>query len=204
MSVVRAFIAIELPASAQETIHKQTTRLQESLGKDLVRWTPVHNIHITLKFLGDVAAARIGFLKQMLMRELDIRTRFDLQIGGLGSFPNSKRARILWLGLQAHPALLSMQQAIETAAVRLGHEKEERAFSPHLTIGRVKPNLGPMEFQKIHFVLESVQLGNIATASVDSVHLFKSDLKPEGSVYTKLFTAKLQTAQGIIVKRGDS
>jgi RNA 2',3'-cyclic 3'-phosphodiesterase len=204
MSVVRAFIAIELPASAQETIHKQTTRLQESLGKDLVRWTPVHNIHITLKFLGDVAAARIGFLKQMLMRELGIRTRFDLQIGGLGSFPNSKRARILWLGLQAHPALLSMQQAIETAAVRLGHEKEERAFSPHLTIGRVKPNLGPMEFQKIHSVLESVQLGNIATASVDSVHLFKSDLKPEGSVYTKLFTAKLQTAQGIIVKRGDS
>jgi 2'-5' RNA ligase len=203
MSVVRAFIAIELPALAQETIDKQTARLQQTLGRDLVRWTPTHNIHITLKFLGDVAAAHIGFLKQMLTRELANHAGFDLQIGGLGSFPNSKRPRVLWLGLQAPPALLSLQRAIETAAVRLGHEKEERAFSPHLTIGRVKPNVAPMELQKIHSVLESVQLGNIATARVDSVHLFKSDLKPEGSVYTKLFTAKLQAGQGIIFKRGD-
>jgi RNA 2',3'-cyclic 3'-phosphodiesterase len=100
MSVVRAFIAIELPALAQETIDKQTARLQQTLGRDLVRWTPTHNIHITLKFLGDVAAAHIGFLKQMLTRELANHAGFDLQIGGLGSFPNSKRPRVLWLGLQ--------------------------------------------------------------------------------------------------------
>lgn len=197
MGVVRAFIAIELPAPTQEAIQKQSARLQQTLGEDLVRWIPADNIHLTLKFLGDVTAPHMGFLKQMLVRELEPHAGFELQIGGLGSFPNSRRPRVLWLGLQAPPALLPIQQAIEAGAVRLGYQKEERAFSPHLTIGRVKQTLGPVEFQKIHSVIESVQLGNIATARVDSVHLFKSDLKPAGSVYTKLFTAKLKTAAAV-------
>ncbi len=208
MSVLRAFIAIELPGPTQEAIQKQTARLQQTLGEDLVRWIPTRNIHLTLKFLGDVLATHVDFLKQMLIREVDPHAEFDLQIGSLGSFPNSKRPRILWLGLHAPASFLTLQRDIEAAAARLGYEKEDRAFSPHLTIGRVKQNLPPTELQKISLVLESVQLGNIATARVDSIHLFKSDLKPAGSIYTKLFTAKLKTApaavQGIIFKRGDT
>jgi 2'-5' RNA ligase len=130
----------------------------------------------------------------MLVREAGSCKGFDLQVGGLGSFPNARQPRVLWLGLHATAALISTQQTIEAGAVRLGYQKEERPFSPHLTIGRVKQGLPAREQEKITLTLNTVQLGNIATARVDSIHLFKSDLQPGGPIYTKLCTAKLMTA----------
>src|SRR5258706_2065856 len=195
MSVLRVFIAIELSTVTQDTIQKQTAHLRQALGDDLVRWVPTHNLHLTLKFLGDVATAHIDFLKQMLLHEVDPFTEFDIQLGGLGVFPTSKWPRVLWLGLHAPAVLASLQHNIESATARLGYKKEEHAFSPHLTIARVKQGAPSADLQKISPALESVQLGNIATARVDSVHLFKSDLKPAGSVYIKLFSAKLKAAQ---------
>jgi 2'-5' RNA ligase len=193
MSLFRAFIALEFPASLQDAIQTQTARLREPLGENLVRWVPAGNLHLTLKFLGEVPDTHMDFLKQMLTHEAQAHAGFDLQITGLGGFPNLKQPRILWLGLQAPATLLSLQNAIETAAARLGHPKEQRAFSPHLTIGRVRQGLHGTDVEKISRSLASVQLGNIAPVSVDSVHLFKSDLKPSGPIYTKLFNAKLRT-----------
>jgi 2'-5' RNA ligase len=194
MSVLRAFIAIELSGDTQDAIQKQTARLKQSLGDDPIRWIPVSNIHLTLKFLGDIAETHADFLKQMLAHEVDPYAEFDMQIGGLGSFPTAKRPRVLWIGLHAPAALASMQRNIESGTTRLGYQKEERPFSPHLTIGRVRQNPSPNDLQQIRLALESQQLGNIATSRVDSVHLFKSELKPTGPVYTRLFSAKLKTA----------
>ena len=114
-----------------------------------------------------------------------------MQIGGLGSFPSSRMPRILWVGLHAPAVLTSLHKSIETGASRLGYEKEERAFSPHLTIGRARQNITPAELSKVRAALDTIQLGNIAIARVDSVHLFKSDLQSGGSIYTKLFSAPL-------------
>ncbi len=194
MSSIRAFIAIELPAATQDAIQKQTARLRQTLGNDIVRWVPAHNMHLTLKFLGDIAAAHVEFIKHSLLAMVDTYPGFDLQIGGLGSYPNSKRPRVLWVGLHAPATLASLQRSVESAMEKLGYEKEMRAFSPHLTIGRVRQTVSSAELQKIRNALESTQLGNIGTTRVDSVHLFKSDLQPTGSVYTKLFSAMLQTA----------
>jgi 2'-5' RNA ligase len=138
MSLLRAFIAIEIPNSIQEAIHKDTLNLRKALNPALVRWTPCENIHLTLKFLGDVSESNLQFIKQMLMQECAEHPTFDMQVGKLGSFPNSKRPRVIWVGLSAPSELLSLQNSIEAAASRLGYEKEERSFSPHLTIGRVR------------------------------------------------------------------
>ncbi len=192
MSILRAFIAIELPPLTQDALRVQLLPLRKKLGEHLIRWVPIHNIHITLKFLGDVVDTQVDFLKQMLIRAADACAPFEVQFGGLGSFPTSKRPRVLWVGLHAPDSLASIQRTIESSAVRLGYEKEDRAFSPHLTIGRVRQNLSPAEMQIIRSTLESVQLGNIPSVGVDWVHLFKSDLRPTGSVYTKLFSAKLK------------
>ena len=191
MSVLRAFIAIEFPAHVCDAIQKQTVRLRQTLGDDLIRWVPTQNMHLTLKFLGDTATSYLDFLKQLLIREAESHPQFDLQLGGLGAFPTSRRPRLLWIGIHAPTDLVSLQRGIETGASRLGYEQEERAFSPHLTIGRVRPNISPPELQKIHAALDTIQLGNIGTARVDSIHLFKSDLQPGGSIYTKLFSAPL-------------
>ena len=191
MSLLRAFIAIELPSHVCDAIQKQTARLRQTLGNDLIRWIPTQNMHLTLKFLGDTASSYLDFLKQLLTHEANSHPQFDLQLGGLGAFPTSRRPRLLWIGIHAPADLVSLQKGIEAGASRLGYEQEERAFSPHLTIGRVRQNINPPELQKIRATLDTIQLGNIGIARVDSIHLFKSDLQPGGSIYTKLFSAPL-------------
>lgn len=192
MSLLRAFIAIELPKNPLDAIEKQTTRLRQILGNDIVRWVPTQNLHLTLKFLGDTAASHVDFLKQLLIREAESHSQFNLQLGGLGSFPTSRRPRLLWIGIHAPTDLTSLQKSIEAGTSRLGYEQEERAFSPHLTIGRTRQTVSPPELQKIRAALDTIQLGNIGIVRVDSIHLIKSDLQPSGSIYTTLFSAPLK------------
>lgn len=191
MNQLRAFIAIDLPQPIQEAIEKQTSRLRQAAGDGLVRWIPPQNIHLTLKFLGNIAASHMDFLKQLLHQTADSHQPFDMQIGGIGSFPNSKLPRVLWAGVHAPADLASLQKTIETGAARLGYEKEARPFSPHLTLGRVRQGIDSRDLQKISAALNGIQIGNIGSARVDAVHLYKSELRPEGSLYTKLFSAPL-------------
>jgi 2'-5' RNA ligase len=192
MNQIRTFIALDFPLSILDSIEQQTKRLRQTLGNDVIRWVLTHNLHLTLKFLGNIPVSHLEFLKQMLAQATDSITQFDLQIGGVGSFPNSNRPRVLWVGIHAPAALSNLQKAIEKGAKRLGYEKEERPFSPHLTLGRVRQGLDGKDLQKIRNALSSIQLGKIGIARVDSVHIYKSDLNSEGSVYTKLFSTPLR------------
>lgn len=192
MSLLRAFIAIELPSVLQDAIHQQTASLRQSFDPSFVRWVYARNLHLTLKFLGDVSPTNVALLTQMLASESSQYHGFDMQAGGIGSYPTSRRPRVIWVGLQAPAELESLQRSIESGAARLGYEAEERGFSPHLTIGRVRQNLPATDVQKIRAALESIKAGDMGKTTVDSVHLFKSDLQPGGSVYTKLFSASLK------------
>ncbi len=198
MSLLRSFIAIELPLHLQDAIEKQTARLRQTLGNEIVRWVPAQNMHLTLKFLGDIATSHVDFLKQLLTRVGDSHPQFDLQIGGLGSYPTSRRPRVLWAGLHTPTDLISLQKSVEAGTTRLGYEQEEHDFSPHLTLGRVRQTISPTEMQKVRNTMSTIQLGNISTARVDSIHLFKSDRLPSGSIYTKLFSAPLSKPRGEI------
>jgi 2'-5' RNA ligase len=155
---------------------------------------PAKNIHITLKFFGDVSHENVDMLTQMLRTEADTCPPFDLAIGQLGSFPNSKRARVLFIGVQASAELEALHRGIESATSRLGYESDSRPFSPHLTIGRVRDPISASEQQKVRKILEETKIDSLGTARVDSVHLYKSELKPGGSRYTKLFSAPLKNS----------
>lgn len=191
MSLLRVFVAIELPAHTCDAIQKQTSRLRQTLGNDFIRWVPSQNMHLTLKFLGDTAVTHLDFLKQMLVREAEQHPSFEMQLGGVGCFPNQRNPRVLWIGIHAPSDLTSLQRGVEAGVSRLGYKPEARPFSPHLTVGRVRENASLIELQKIRAALNAIQPGNIAIAKVDAVHLFKSDLQPGGAVYTKLFSTPL-------------
>ena len=158
----------------------------------LIRWVPPQNMHLTLKFLGDISPNSVDFLRQMLRTEAENIPFFEIHLAGLGAFPNLKRPRVLYIGIQSPAALDILQRGIESASRRLGYEAEERPFSAHLTLGRVRQNVNAVEQQQIRRAIESTQVDLLGTARVDSVHLYKSELKPSGSVYTKLFSAPLQ------------
>lgn len=191
MSLLRTFIAVDIPSPIQKAIQQATSSLRRTLGASLVRWVEVENIHLTLKFLGNVSPANVELLRQILHTEANLVPVFDLQIGGFGSFPSLRRPRVLWVGIQAPAELEALYRGIESACTRLGYESESRDFSPHLTIGRVRPDLSAADQQKIFRALEHFHIDSLGSARVDSVHLYKSDLKPSGPVYTKLFSAPL-------------
>jgi 2'-5' RNA ligase len=192
MGLLRAFLAAELPIPLQDLIHTATAGLHQALGDGLIRWVPPHNVHLTLKFLGDVSPSSLDLIQQMLLKEASQFAAFEMHVEGLGSYPNVRQPRVLWVGLKAPAELASLQRAIDAAAARLGYESEERGFSPHLTIGRVRQNASSGELQKIRTALDGAHLGLLGSARVDAVHLFKSELRPEGSIYTRLFSAPLR------------
>ena len=194
MSLLRAFIALEIPFEVRQTVHNSTSNLRERTGS-LVRWVPVENMHLTLKFLGDTSPTSVDLVTQMLRAEADLFNCFDFHLSGIGSFPSPKRPRVIFVGIQAPAGLEALHRGIESASRLLGYESEARSFSPHLPIGRVKPNATALEQQAVRRALEETRIESLGTATVDSVHLYKSDLKPTGSFYTRLFSAPFRKTQ---------
>lgn len=192
MTLLRVFIAIEIPLPIRQEILEQTKSLRGALGSGLVRWVPIENMHLTLKFIGDVSPANVEMISQMLSAEAAACAPFTIRIGGLGSFPAPRRARVIWVGIQAPSALDSLHHGIESVAARLGYEAEARPFAPHLTVGRVRQPIRPGDQQKVCGALEQSQVANLGSAEVTAVRLFNSDLKPSGAVYTCLFSAPLK------------
>jgi 2'-5' RNA ligase len=191
MGLLRAFIAVEIPLEIRQTVYHATSDLQKKIGS-LVRWVPMENMHLTLKFLGDVSPSNVDLLTEMLRGEADLFQCFELRLSGLGSFPNLKRPRVIYVGIHAPVVLETLHRGIDSGSRKLGYDSEERGFSPHLTIGRVKQNVTSSEQQTIRRALEETKIDSLGIARVDSVHIYKSDLKPTGSVYTRLYTAPLK------------
>jgi 2'-5' RNA ligase len=191
MSMLRAFIAIELPGGLQKAISQVIERLRTNAGKSAVRWVPASNIHLTLKFLGDIAPTSLGVIEEALRVEAGLHWGFKMEAGGLGAFPNIKRPRVIWLGVDTPTELTSLQRGIDFATAKLGYASEARPFSPHLTLGRVRENASSSELSDLASKLNEVSFHSPGSFDVEAVHLFKSDLLPGGSVYTRLFSASL-------------
>jgi 2'-5' RNA ligase len=190
MSLLRAFIAIEIPEEIKKEIAGQTVELRRVVGRS-VRWSATDHIHLTLKFLGEISSSNLDFLTQALKTEAGQHAPFEMTVGGLGAFPNPRRARVIWIGLDAPAALRRLQHNIEAATARLGYPAEGKPFSAHLTIGRVREQISSAEAQSLRNILESTNVGIFGTFAAKFVHLFRSDLQPGGPLYTCLFTAAL-------------
>jgi 2'-5' RNA ligase len=185
--MLRSFIAVEVPVEIQNAIAHSTASLQKALPKPMVRWVAPQNVHLTLKFLGDVSPANLERMADVLKIEAAAHGVFSMSVGGLGAFPTSRRARVIWIGLEAPPSLVALQRGVEAVSARLGYTREDRPFSPHLTIGRVGQNVTATDLQKIRAAVEGTTVGSLGMVKVDAVHIFKSDLSPSGSVYTHLY-----------------
>jgi 2'-5' RNA ligase len=130
-------------------------------------------------------------LNKILQSEVVDHHAFEISVGGLGAFPSARHARVIWVGVEAPPELGSIQRGIETAMQRLGYDREERPFSPHLTMGRVSRNATSKDAHNICEVLEATKVGFLGVTAVTEIHIYRSDLKPSGAVYTRIFTAQI-------------
>lgn len=176
---IRTFICIEIP----ETVKARIERLQQQLRRSeaQVSWTRPSNIHLTIKFLGDVQAAKLEAIRTAVERAASNISAFEIEVGGAGCFPSPKNPRVLWVGLTHVPdSLKQLRDNVEDELFREGFPREQKRFSPHLTIGRVRSPRGASEVAErliaSGFDNESFQAGEVI--------VMRSDLKPTGSVYT--------------------
>jgi 2'-5' RNA ligase len=197
MSVFRAFIAVSL----SQEIHHNLAQVIDSLKKKMpgspVRWVQAGNIHLTLKFLGDVSISNQELLTKVLLTEVSRHPSFELSVGELGVFPTMRRPKVIWVGVEAPQELFALQRGLESEMARLGYAPEERPFSPHLTLGRISRNAVPGDFQVMVDALSSCKVGFLGAVRVQTVELYRSDLKPTGAVYTRLFSAALQIDKSV-------
>ncbi|GAB4484782.1 MAG: RNA 2',3'-cyclic phosphodiesterase [Thermodesulfovibrionales bacterium] len=177
---MRCFIAVPMPEPVISAIRPLLGKLARS-GAD-VTWVPPENIHLTLKFLGETDEASLSRLKAALEKKVASCRPFCITIAGVGYFPSEKRPRVVWIGC-GNGAADGLHRAVEAAAAEAGFAPEERPFSAHLTIGRVR---SPKRLQEAARVLDGYSGTVFGTAVISEVHIMKSDLKPAGAVYQSL------------------
>jgi 2'-5' RNA ligase len=192
MPTVRTFIAIELDDELRENLGRLQARLRDRLSPRSVRWVRPEDIHLTLKFLGDTPQEKLEEIQAALARAAMEVAPFTITVGGLGCFPNPRRPRVVWVGLQEVTGRLKqLRDAVEEGVAPLGFPTEKRAFSPHLTLGRVQRHASKSEVREIGELVTGTQIGTIDEMAVGAVSYIKSDLRPIGAVYTMLFEAEL-------------
>ena len=177
--LLRCFIAIEIP----ETIKKSIAAIIDNLKKSDVKWVSEENIHITLQFLGETEESLIPDIKGALYKILAPYSSFYIKIAGIGSFPSGKRPRVIWVGMEESKPLISLYEDISSEMVKFGYKKEERGFTPHVTIGRVKSNRNMGELLRR---LEEFKDPDFPIFEVQNIKLMKSELKPSGAKYYTL------------------
>jgi 2'-5' RNA ligase len=178
---MRTFIAIELP----ERIKKKIEEVQAPLRKTntFVSWVKPENIHVTLKFLGEVPEDKINEIFLATEKALEGTRKFTMSLKGMGAFPDSRRPRVIWLGAGSGEKELSfLANRVVEEMEKIGFPKEDRKFSAHFTIGRVK---SPKNIEKL---MELVKSSDFQTEDIEvnEVVVMKSQLHPAGAIYTPL------------------
>lgn len=191
MADIRAFIAVSLPPTMQSQLDLISRQLREMLPAVPIRWVPVKNIHLTLKFLGNLREELLGALREHLKVEAACHRSFEIGLGLPGAFPSINRPRVIWVGVTAAEELKELAHGIEKRTGSLGIPNEERPFSPHLTLGRVGREVSSSEIRLIADAVQSLKIEAASTTRVTEIHLYRSDLNPGGAVYTRLYSASL-------------
>ncbi len=178
----RSFCAVELNKEIATGIQRIQEDLKERAGG--VRWVRPEGIHLTLKFLGEVDPDRIEGIAHKMEEAVRETGPFAIGMRGGGAFPNARNPRVIWIGIDDPSGeLRKVQDRVEETMEELGFTREGRAYTPHLTIGRLRSSKGK---GIVAHALEAISECNLGTMEVREIILFRSHLKPTGAEYTKI------------------
>ena len=192
MEQVRSFIAIELPDELKAWLNQLQIRLKS--GKPFgVKWVNPYGVHLTLKFLGDVAVDKMGGITTVVEEAARGVSSFHLEVGELGAFPNLRRAQVVWVGLTGEAdKLAQLQKRLDSALAPLGFVTESRSFTPHLTLARLRGGVSLDDRQKFGQLIAGTVFDAGCTFEVDAISLMRSQLTREGAVYSRLCSRGLE------------
>ena len=188
---LRSFIALEFSLSTRQQLGALIQQLAKAAPARVVRWVSAEAMHLTLKFLGDTAERDVPKIVTAL-EGLHVNS-FTLTTSRLGGFPNLKQPRVIWLGFDSESVahLKKLNAAVEAAIGPLGFPTEARPFSPHLTLGRIRPEAPATQAAQIGAAARAFDSIPVLTDSITSIILMKSELRPGGPLYTPIYRADL-------------
>jgi len=180
---LRLFVACELPPAVRDALG----RVQEEMrarGAGRLRWVRPEGIHLTLKFLGEVPAAKREAVENALAAAIVSPFALDVRLGSLGGFGGRQRLRVIWVGLEGDvEGLAELAALIEEALGPLGFPREGRPFAPHLTLARVPDDAGVQERSRLADLLETFPSPSLPSMTLTAVNLMQSFLQPTGARY---------------------
>lgn len=186
METYRTFVALPLSSTLKQELQALQTTLMRQCPPQSVRWVAPEGMHLTLFFLGEVETRRLPEIKNALEQVARAGLGCTCRVGGLGAFPNLRRPRVVWVGLEeATGTLRALQEAVNAALEGLGFTPEEREFKPHLTLGRVTKQATPAELEALGKVVARTATPTWQERITELV-FYRSELKPNGAVYTPL------------------
>ncbi len=192
MEQIRSFIAIELSGALKQALASLQDRLKEG-SRTPVRWVAPNSIHLTLKFLGNIDASAAGDIIRVMEEAASGVPPFQIELSGLGVFPNPRRVQVVWVGMTGEVERLDrLQRNIEAGLKPLGFAAESRPFRPHLTLGRVRDQAGPEEREDLGRLITNMTFDSGSKLAVQSVNLMKSQLTREGPVYSRIGAVELK------------
>lgn len=184
---MRVFVAINFTAKDRQRMVRAARRMRES--ELPVRWVTPEQMHLTLKFLGEVRPERLGNVEQAIARVAEKTRPFVMKLGGAGAFPTMRRPKVIWLGAEASPELRCLKHDLEWELAPLGFEREVRAFHPHITLGRAEQSARAGDFREFESMVAALEFS--AESVVRTVDLMESHLSSRGARYERLMAAKL-------------
>jgi 2'-5' RNA ligase len=182
--MIRAFIALPLPETVKDALFEASGILSKTID---ARWVKPDAMHLTIKFLGNIDEKNQGAISERLDELSSLQLPFDMRLNSLGAFPSMRKARVIWAGIDTDIAgLRKLAASIDDLSANYGIEKESRPFTSHITLARLR------EPSMINL---NVRMRDI-TFIIDKMHLYKSELTPQGAKYTLLHSSPFKGKQG--------
>jgi 2'-5' RNA ligase len=179
---MRLFVALDIPEDVRDSLAALTAKLRPAC-KD-ARWPRIEGLHVTLKFIGETPYENVARIRAAL-GSIPPRAAIPIIFRGLGFFPNERHPRVLWAGVEAGPELAALAAGVEAALEPLAFAREERTFSPHLTLARFH---SPRKLEALRAAIEQAGPLEFGAVTAQEFHLYQSVLKPGGAEYTRLAT----------------
>ncbi len=186
---MRLFVALEIPSSVRENLADLLTSLR--VVSPQTRWVRPENLHVTLKFIGEVPQENLAGIQSALAGVRSDQP-VTLDFRGVGFFPDEKLPRVFWAGIEASPNLKILAAGIGQATEKLGTSRERRPFSPHLTLARFEP---PRLAQQLRTAIQEHPARDFGSLRTNQFHLIESKLKPSGAEYTTVESFSFAAAE---------
>lgn len=186
---MRVFVALQIPSAVRKNLAEFLTTLRAISSQP--RWVRTENLHVTLKFVGEVSTEKLGDIRAALSAVHSNRA-VTLDFRGAGFFPDGTRPRVFWAGIEASTNLAQLAGDIDRAMEKLGVPPEKRPFSPHLTLARFEPPGSP---EKLRAAIQENAKREFGSVAAKEFHLIESKLKPGGAEYTTLETFPFVVAE---------